>query len=130
MSAMSSSPTRRSLLAGAAAVGALSLLRAQPAAAAADSTIRPFHVNVPEDALVDLRRRVLATRWPARETVNDQSQGVQLAKLQELVHYWGTGYDWRKVEAQLNALPMFVTEIDGLDIQFIHSALAIRTPCL
>ena len=120
MSAMSSSPTRRSLLAGAAAVGALSLLRAQPAAAAADSTIRPFHVNVPEDALVDLRRRVLATRWPARETVNDQSQGVQLAKLQELVHYWGTGYDWRKVEAQLNALPMFVTEIDGLDIQFIH----------
>jgi pimeloyl-ACP methyl ester carboxylesterase len=120
MSAMSSSPTRRSLLAGAAAVGALSLLRAQPAAAAADSTIRPFRVNVPEEALVDLRRRVLATRWPARETVNDQSQGVQLAKLQELVHYWGTSYDWRKVEAQLNALPMFVTEIDGLDIQFIH----------
>lgn len=121
MSAMSSSPTRRNLLASAAAVGALSLLRAQPATAAADSTIRPFHVNVPEEALVDLRRRVLATRWPARETVNDQSQGVQLAKLQELVHYWGTGYDWRKVEAQLNALSMFVTEIDGLDIQFIHT---------
>jgi hypothetical protein len=66
------------------------------------------------------RRRVLATRWPAKETVADQSQGVQLAKLQRLVRYWGTDYDWRKGEAKLNALPMFVTEIDGLDIQFIH----------
>ncbi|WP_421917510.1 epoxide hydrolase family protein [Mesorhizobium sp.] len=82
--------------------------------------MRPFTVNVPEAALDDLRNRIKATRWPAKETVADQSQGVQLAKLQELVRYWGTEYDWRKVEARLNALPMFVTEIDGLDIQFIH----------
>src|SRR5713101_8880133 len=82
--------------------------------------VRPFRINVPEEALVDLRRRVVATRWPDRETVTDRSQGVQLAKIQELVRYWGTDYDWRKVEAKLNALPMFVTEIDGLDIQFIH----------
>jgi pimeloyl-ACP methyl ester carboxylesterase len=85
-----------------------------------EPTIRPFAVHVPEEDLADLRRRVLATRWPARETVTDQSQGVQLAKLQELVRYWGTGYDWRKVEARLNALPQFTTEIDGLSIHFIH----------
>jgi pimeloyl-ACP methyl ester carboxylesterase len=72
------------------------------------------------EALVDLRRRIAATRWPDRETVNDRSQGVQLAKIQELVRYWGTDYDWRKVEAQLKALPQFVTTIDGLDIHFIH----------
>jgi len=119
--APSLSPTRRSLLIGAAAMGAFSLLPARLATAASgDTTIRPFRVDVPEEALIDLRRRVLATRWPARETVADQSQGVQLAKMQKLVRYWGTGYDWRKVEAKLNALPMFVTEIDGLDIQFIH----------
>jgi pimeloyl-ACP methyl ester carboxylesterase len=82
--------------------------------------IRPFRINVPEEALVDLRRRVLATRWPDRETVTDRSQGAQLAKIQELVRYWGTDYDWRKVEAQLNALPQFLTEIDGLDIHFLH----------
>ena len=82
--------------------------------------VRPFRVNVSEAALVDLRRRAAATRWPDRETVSDQSQGVQLEKLQALVRYWGTGYDWRKVEARLNALPEFVTTIDGLDIQFIH----------
>ena len=75
--------------------------------------IRPFHVNVPDAALVDLRRRIAATRWPDRETVDDQSQGAQLAKLQELVRYWGTGYDWRKAEAKLNALPQFMTTIDG-----------------
>ncbi len=119
--APSLSPTRRSLLIGAAAMGAFSLLPARLATAASgDTTIRPFRVDVPEEALIDLRRRVLATRWPARETVADQSQGVQLAKMQKLVRYWGTGYDWRKVEAKLNALPMFMTEIDGLDIQFIH----------
>ncbi len=84
------------------------------------NAIRPFHINIPESALADLRQRVLATRWPDRETVSDQSQGVQLAKLQALVSYCGTDYDWRKVEAKLNALPMFVTTIDGLDIQFIH----------
>ena len=82
--------------------------------------IRPFRINIPEEDLVDLRRRIAATRWPDRETVTDQSQGVPLAKLQELVRYWGTDYDWRKAEATLNALPQFVTEIDGLDIQFIH----------
>jgi len=90
------------------------------ARAAKDNAIRPFRVDVPEAALVDLRRRVLATRWPNKETVTDQSQGVPLAKLQKLVNYWGTDYDWRKVEAKLNALPQFVTEIDGLDIQFLH----------
>jgi pimeloyl-ACP methyl ester carboxylesterase len=85
-----------------------------------DSKIRPFRVNVPEKVLVDLRRRIGATRWPDRETVNDQSQGIQLAKLQELVRYWGNGYNWRKAEAKLNALPQFVTNIDGVDIHFIH----------
>jgi len=82
--------------------------------------IRPFHVSIPENALVDLRRRITATRWPDKETVADQSQGVPLAQLQDLVRYWGTGYDWRKGEAKLNALPQFVTTIDGVDIHFIH----------
>jgi len=85
-----------------------------------DTSIRPFHVNVPEDALVDLRKRIAATRWPDRETVTDASQGVQLATMQELAHYWATDYDWRKCEAKLNSLPQFVTNIDGLDIHFIH----------
>jgi pimeloyl-ACP methyl ester carboxylesterase len=82
--------------------------------------VRPFRVDVPEEQLADLRRRIAATRWPDRETVTDQSQGVQLARLQALALYWSTGYDWRKVEAKLNALPQFVTEIDGLPIHFIH----------
>ena len=82
--------------------------------------IRPFRVNVPDADLAELRRRVLATRWPDKETVDDQSQGIQLARLQELVRYWGTGYDWRKVEAKLNSLPQFMTNIDGVDIHFIH----------
>ena len=104
-----------------AAVSALSLPGTSSAAAAADPTaIRPFHVNFPEEALVDLKRRVKATRWPDRETVTDASQGVQLATLRKLASYWQTGHDWRKVEARLNALPQFVTEIDGLDIHFIH----------
>ena len=85
-----------------------------------NTATRPFHVNFPETALVDLRRRVSATRWPDRETVADQSQGPQLATLQKLARYWETEYDWRKIEARLNALPNFVTEIDGLDIHFIH----------
>ncbi len=85
-----------------------------------DDAIRPFRISVPESALVDLRQRVLATRWPDKETVTDQTQGVQLAKIQGLVHYWGTDYDWRKAEARLNAIPQFVTTIDGLDIHFIH----------
>src|SRR5688572_32155909 len=89
-------------------------------AAAQDQSIRPFKVAVPQAALDDLRQRIKATRYPDKETVGDRSQGTQLAKLQELVHYWGTGYDWRKLEAKLNALPQFVTTIDGIDIHFIH----------
>ncbi|HTE84602.1 MAG TPA: epoxide hydrolase, partial [Dehalococcoidia bacterium] len=85
-----------------------------------DQSIRPFKIQVPQAALDDLRRRIAATRWPDKETVADQSQGVQLAKLQQVVRYWGTGYDWRKVEAKLNALPQFMTTIDGIDIHFIH----------
>jgi len=85
-----------------------------------DVAIRPFQFKAPEDALLDLRRRIAATRWPDKETVADQSQGVQLATMQELARYWGTDYDWRKIEARLNALPQFTTEIDGLDIHFIH----------
>jgi pimeloyl-ACP methyl ester carboxylesterase len=85
-----------------------------------DNAIRPFSIDVREEALEDLRRRIAATRWPERETVKDQSQGPQLATMQKLAHYWATDYDWRKVEARLNALPNFVTEIDGLDIHFIH----------
>ena len=82
--------------------------------------IRPFKVNVPQAALNDLRRRIADTRWPDKETVADPSQGAQLAKLQALVRYWGSGYDWRRVEAQLNALPQYMTKIDGVDIHFIH----------
>ena len=93
---------------------------AAKALAGEGDAIRPFRASIPEKALDDLRRRLKATRWPDRETVNDQSQGAQLAKLQELVRYWGTGYDWRKAEAKLNALPQFVTMIDGVDIHFIH----------
>ncbi|MEH1887705.1 epoxide hydrolase family protein [Nostoc sp.] len=84
------------------------------------TTIRPFHINVPQAALDDLRRRIIATRWPEKETVADQSQGVQFATIQKLAHYWATDYDWRKVEAKLKALPQFITTIDGLDIHFIH----------
>ena len=88
---------------------------------AADKTaIRPFHFNFPEAELADLRRRINATKWPEREQVADASQGVQLATMQKLARYWGTDYDWRKGEAKLNALPHFITEIDGLDIHFIH----------
>ena len=85
-----------------------------------DTAIRPFHVNVPEAELTELRKRINATRWPDRETVPDAAQGVQLATAQALARYWATEYDWRKVEARLNSLPNFITEIDGLDIHFIH----------
>jgi pimeloyl-ACP methyl ester carboxylesterase len=88
--------------------------------AADKGAIRPFRVNVPEADLTELRRRISATRWPERETVADESQGVQLATIQKLARYWATDYDWRKFEARLNALPQFTTEIDGLDIHFIH----------
>src|SRR5215208_113910 len=93
----------------------------QPAAASTDKTaIRPFRVRIAREALDDLRRRIAATQWPDRETVTDSSQGVQLATIQALARYWATDYDWRKVEAKLNALPQFITTIDGLDIHFIH----------
>jgi pimeloyl-ACP methyl ester carboxylesterase len=81
---------------------------------------RPFHLEIPEEQLDDLRRRIAATRWPSKELVDDRSQGVQLATLQELARYWATDYDWRKAEAKLNALPQFTTEIDGVEIHFIH----------
>ena len=84
------------------------------------TAIRSFSVNVPEAGLTELRRRITATRWPERETVTDATQGVQLATTQALARYWATKYDWRKCEARLNALPQFITEIDGLDIHFIH----------
>ena len=113
--------TRRDVLATTAAAAALSLLgEHMPQAAEGTNAIRPFHINVPEPELVDLRRRIHATKWPERETVTDASQGVQLATTQKLARYWGTDYDWRKCEAKLHALPQFITEIDGLDIHFMH----------
>src|SRR5262245_7904308 len=84
------------------------------------TAIRPFQIKVPEGKLAELRRRINATQWPERELVTDASQGVQLATMQKLARYWATDYDWRKVEARLNALPNFITEIDGVDIHFIH----------
>jgi hypothetical protein len=105
---------------GIMSASAASLLPAYPASAAKDDAIRPFRIDTPKDGLVDLRARLAATRWPDRETVPDQSQGVRLRTVRELVRYWRTDYDWRKVEARLNALPQFVTEIDGVDIHFIH----------
>jgi pimeloyl-ACP methyl ester carboxylesterase len=92
----------------------------QPRAAPEGTSIRPFRYTAPQAALDELRKRVLATRWPEKELVNDQSQGVQLATIQNLARYWATDYDWRKCEAKLNSLPQFITEIDGLDIHFIH----------
>jgi pimeloyl-ACP methyl ester carboxylesterase len=106
------------------AIAQTAIAPASVGVAAQDTTIRPFRINVPDVALIDLRRRIAATRWPDRETVSDQSQGVQLEKLQDLVRTWGTDYDWRKAEAKLNALPQFITAIDGLDIQFTH----VRSP--
>ena len=133
MSAISLTAIRQALLASSVSVATLGLAvhagptfaqtiaaPASASVAAQDTAIRQFRINVPEAALADLRRRIAATRWPDRETVSDQSQGVQLAKLQELVRYWGTNYDWRKAEAKLNALPQFITTIDGVDIQFTH----------
>jgi hypothetical protein len=90
------------------------------------SAIRPFHVNVPETELTELRRRINATKWPERETVTDATQGVQLATTQALARYWATEYDWRKIEAKMNALPQFITEIDGLDIHFLHARSSSR----
>ena len=98
------------------------LAAAAPASreAAGEEAIRPFRAHVPDADLADLRRRLAATRWPDKETVPDESQGAQLANLQELVRYWATAYDWRKGEAELNGFPQFKTTIDGVDIHFIH----------
>ena len=120
MSANLQSPDRREALSASAAVAASSRIPRQAHAATASDAIREFHVNVPESELVELRRRINATKWPERETVTDASQGVQLATTQALARYWATDYDWRKIEAKLKALPQFITEIDGLDIHFIH----------
>jgi pimeloyl-ACP methyl ester carboxylesterase len=117
-------PDRRQLLRsaamGLAAAAAAGLFPAHPAPAATSDDIRPFRIDIPQEALIDLRSRINATRWPEQETVADESQGVRLAILQDLARYWATDYDWRKIEAKLNALPQFITEIDGLDIHFIH----------
>lgn len=86
----------------------------------ADESIRPFQIHVPQSQLDDLRKRIANTRWPDKETVGDISQGIQLQRVQELIRYWGSEYDWRKAEQELNALPEFITTIDGVDIQFIH----------
>jgi hypothetical protein len=90
------------------------------AASQGGDAIRPFRIDVPESELDEMRRRIKATRWPERETVTDDSQGPPLGMMREVADYWAEGYDWRKVEARLNALPNFITEVDGLDIHFIH----------
>ncbi|WP_055589761.1 epoxide hydrolase family protein [Streptacidiphilus griseoplanus] len=126
MSHTSPRHSRRTFLSRSAAVlavGASGAAGALPEAASAkdrSGEVRPFRVDFPERDLAELRQRIRATRWPDRETVPDQSQGVQLATMQELAAYWASGYDWRRIEARLNALPQFLTRIDGLDIHFIH----------
>src|SRR5436190_17176342 len=91
-----------------------------PGAATENATIRPFRVEVPEEELAELRRRIAATRWPSKELVPDRSQGVQLATVQALARYWAEDYDFGRIAARLNALPQFTTEIDGVDVHFIH----------
>jgi len=120
MSAIALSTTRRELLATASAAAAISVVPRTLRAAAKDPAIRPFSINFPQEQLDDLRRRVASTRWPDKENVKDDTQGVQLATIQKLAQHWAADYDWRMMEARLNALPQFVTEIDGLDIHFIH----------
>jgi pimeloyl-ACP methyl ester carboxylesterase len=125
MSEYASKHTRRSVLTSTAAAGLALLMTSKTNTAGAassgdSSSIRPFRADIPEEALDDLRRRILATRWADRETVDDQSQGTQLATVRELARYWAKDYDWRRFEAKLNALPNFITEVDGLDIHFIH----------
>lgn len=121
MSSISSSVTRRTLLATAAAAGALSVLPASIALAkAGGEEIRPFKYKATDAQLDDLRRRIEVTRFPEREIVDDNTQGVQSSTIEKLASYWAKDYDWRKVEARLNALPQFTTTIDGVDIHFIH----------
>jgi pimeloyl-ACP methyl ester carboxylesterase len=115
---------RRQLLSnaamGIAAASASTFIPAFPSKAGTEAEIRPFRAHFPDAALIDLRRRVSATKWPSREIVKGPTQGVQLATMQELARYWATDYDWRRIESRLNALPQFITEIDGVDIHFIH----------
>ncbi len=120
---------RRTFLAASAAAGATTLLdwplidsvKAAPRPGPdGGASIRPFSVHMPDEAIADMRRRILATIWPERETVSDTSQGVPLATMRDLAAYWASEHDWRRVEAQLNSLPQFVTSIDGLDIHFLH----------
>ena len=127
MTSSASQPTRRQVLQAGLAAGltvAASTVLGQAPAIAAPSTqpagIRPFRVAIRNERLAELRRRIDATRWPTRELVSDRSQGVQLATAQALARFWATGYDWRRFEAKLNALPQFKTEIDGVDIHFVH----------
>ena len=124
MTTASLSTTRRGFLAGSAAAGASLFLPATSHAEADASAISPFAIDVSGVAIDDLRQRLRSARWPEKETVSDDSQGVPLDRLQPLLEYWGSDYDWRKVESELNALPMFTTEIDGLGIHFIH----VRSP--
>lgn len=112
--------TRRAVLATSAAAVFVTSAAAQTLDAHASPAIRPFRANIQQDAIDDLRRRIAMTRWPEAETVRDRAQGVQLANFQNLVRHWGTEYDWRRGEAALNRYPQFITEIDGLDIHFIH----------
>src|ERR687897_758703 len=111
---------RGRMIVGAAALAIAASSAPLPAAEDHATAIRPFRVDVPEADLADLRRRHAVTRWPTEELVKDRSQGVQLATVKELARYWATEYDWRKAEKKLNALPQFVTKIDGVDIHFIH----------
>jgi pimeloyl-ACP methyl ester carboxylesterase len=111
--------TRRDLLVATAAIAALSIAPGTARAESSDA-IRPFAVHIPQADIDDLKLRIRMTRWPDKETVGDQSQGIQRAKLQPLAAYWASTYDWRKAEAKLNALPQFITTIDGIDIHFIH----------
>jgi Epoxide hydrolase N terminus len=123
MPACSSMPTKRRFLIGTATViAAARLAGARPVSAAplAADTVRPFRVRIPDRAIADLRRRIAAVRWPDQETSGDGSQGLRLALFQAVMRHWRTAYDWRKVEARLNALPVFLTKIDGIDIHFIH----------
>lgn len=124
MTTASASTTRRGFLAGSAAAGATLLLPTAGNAEADASAVRPFAIEIPGAAVDDLRQRLRSVRWPEKETVVDDGQGVQLARLQPLLNYWTDDYDWRRLESQLNALPMFTTEIDGLTIHFIH----VRSP--
>jgi pimeloyl-ACP methyl ester carboxylesterase len=125
MTSQKSEQTRRTMLAGTAAVGiglaALSTFNISDAAPVNKSdSIRPFRIEIPQKVIDDMRRRITANQWPERETVTDNFQGVPLATMQKLASYWATDYDWRKIEKRLNALPQFMTELDGLNVHFIH----------